>query len=182
MIRIKHGSMVAFLAALAVMTAGVGFAVFGFGHDEAVRRPVLLLSCVPLLVVFFWSETMGTLVRRRRFRRLTDLDDRALYSFYRDQGFPKELVCGLRDDLARAFGLPPAKLHPDHKFVGGPFDRPGLDIVDDLHESVGAAMTDSAERIGGCPDVELIDSVDAYIRAFCRYAQGFHSNDEHESP
>jgi hypothetical protein len=169
------------LGSLVLMLVGMGIAIIGFGDYPAISRPMCWLSAVPLFIVLLWSETVGTVLRWRRFRRFAELNDDELYlKFYHVCGYPKKLVCSLRQDLASAFGVAAVKLHPEHKLVDGPFERPGIDVVSEIHESLAFAAAASKSRVGELPDLEHVDSVDGYIRAFCECYQRQLGVREHE--
>jgi len=158
----------ALVLALGAIVVGVVSAIWFAGDEPRTARFLIVLSSLPLLVLFLWPVVAGGVVHRWRFRRRLGLPDDVFFEGYRPLGYPRELVCGLRKDVASAFGLPYDKLRPEHSFTKE-LARSGIDVSGILTDAFADSVEASVDRVGGRPELNKVATVDQYIRAFCDY-------------
>jgi len=134
------------------------------------------LVCPALAVLIGWLIWVQfrhiPRLRREQFAVRVDLPDEEFFSrYYQADGLPRDLVCALRSDIASAFGVSMVKVRPEDRFDAEFATEQGLLWLSGADESLDDAARASTVRVGRQPALDEVETVDDYIRAFCREAQ-----------
>ena len=88
--------------------------------------------------------------------------------YFLADGFPREIVLGLREDIAQAFDVDRLKIHPDLNLIDD-MDPGEIAIITMTEERFDDAVNLSIGRMGRWPDKSVrISTVRDYIHAFCQ--------------
>lgn len=128
----------------------------------------LLCIGVPALVGL-WSDVREGSRRRHRLGEWPTMSDNDFFErYFLADGFPREVVLGLREDIAQAFDVDRLKIHPDLNLIDD-MDPGEIAIITMTEERFDDAVDLSVGRMGRWPDKSVhITTVRDYIHAFCQ--------------